>query len=112
MSPIPFTNKPSNTVAGPGHTAAAVAAITADSGSRDQRFHANPVIKTACPDEPEGCGALPNYRCAASRYPSGRVQQYATDFHPARYLAAGIADPRSDTAASLEPCCYPGSHDH
>jgi hypothetical protein len=88
---MPFSGVIDSKVALPTKTARAIAGIVADSGSNDQRMHRNAVIHVACPPPDAGdpgCGAQVNERCAARRYPSGRVQQFARDFCPARYAAA------------------------
>jgi hypothetical protein len=81
---MPFTDSPSNLAPVPSRTERAIRAVTADAGSHDQRQHASPVIKTACPL----CDALPNERCADDRYPSGRPRAFAREFHAERVAAA------------------------
>jgi len=63
--------------------------VVASEGSHDSRVHLDPAIKQPCGSTPgvitaDGCGALPNERCASERYASGRPRSYFPGFHAGR----------------------------
>ena len=78
---MPYTSKPGNRAASPSQTTRAVNRVKADQGSADSDQHTKGEIKVPCLE----CGALINERCAAERYPSGKIRvYYPGGFHRSR----------------------------